>query len=59
MKREMFQELLESVQQGAEILRGEKNPSRRFEASDPEFALLIGVGGQNPAEPRTRLATSH
>jgi hypothetical protein len=30
MKTELFQELLESVQQGAAILRGEAEPSRRF-----------------------------
>lgn len=30
MKDEMFQELLESTRQGAAILRGEAEPSRRF-----------------------------
>jgi len=30
MKTEMFQELLESVRQGAAILRGETEPARRF-----------------------------
>ena len=36
MKKELFAEILESVWQGGEILRGERAPSRsfHFEASD-------------------------
>ena len=57
MKAKLFEELLDSVREGAAILRGEKAPSRRFEIeasgvrairertslSQPEFANLIGV----------------
>ncbi|MCG7879669.1 MAG: NadS family protein [Candidatus Thiodiazotropha endolucinida] len=57
MKKEMFDELLESVQEMDEIVKGKKKASRRFEYPDPEvkairdrlgvsqekFALLIGV----------------
>ena len=57
MKAKMFEELLESVREGGAILRGQKNPSRRFEVgpsgirairertslSQSEFASLIGV----------------
>ena len=57
MKKELFDELLESVQQGGAILRGEMKPSRVFEFSDPDvraireqygltqdkFASLIGI----------------
>ncbi len=30
MKEELFTELLESVHEGGEILRGQKSPSRKF-----------------------------
>lgn len=57
MKAKMFDELLESVREGGAILRGEKEPSRRFEVgssgirairertklSQSEFARLMGV----------------
>ena len=57
MKPKMFKELLESVREGGAILRGQRKPSRRFEAgpsgirairartnlSQAEFARLIGV----------------
>jgi|GEM_PF-3192960 len=35
MNDELFDELLESVQEGGAILRGEKAPSRRFEFAAP------------------------
>ena len=57
MKKELFDELLESVRQGGEILRGERAPSRssRFEEPDvrtlrerhglsqSRFAALMGI----------------
>src|SRR6266850_992430 len=57
MKKELFEELLESVQQGGAILRGERKPSRVFEFSEPDvravrahyglsqekFASLMGI----------------
>src|SRR5262245_57967675 len=57
MKSKTFQELLASVHEGSEILRGQKKPSRQFEVgssgirairertalSQSEFARLIGV----------------
>ena len=57
MKPKMFEELLQSVREGGAILRGEKQPARRFvveadgirairertSMSQSEFAELIGV----------------
>jgi putative transcriptional regulator len=57
MKANMFDELLESVREGGAILRGRKNPTRRFvieaagvraireetKLSQNEFASLMGV----------------
>ncbi|PKN91495.1 MAG: transcriptional regulator [Chloroflexi bacterium HGW-Chloroflexi-6] len=57
MKEELFTELLESVREGGEILRGEKNASRTFTLEKPdvqkiragynmsqsEFATMIGI----------------
>ncbi len=57
MKKELFDELLESVREGGEILRGEREPSRRFSfeepdvrslrekhgLSQPKFAALMGI----------------
>ena len=57
MKKEMFEELLDSVREAGSILRGQKKPSRRIvigasavrtirertELSQSEFARLIGV----------------
>ncbi len=57
MKPKMFDELLQSVQEGARILKGENKPSRRFEVTptsvkeireryhltQAEFAELLGV----------------
>jgi putative transcriptional regulator len=57
VKKEMFEELLDSVREGGAILRGEKKPSRRTVFHSPgvrvirertslsqsEFAQLIGV----------------
>lgn len=57
MKDEMFKELLQSVREGGAILRGEREPSRRFHItatsvklirektrlSQSEFATIMGV----------------
>jgi putative transcriptional regulator len=57
MKKEDFDELVESVREGGRILRGEAKPSRQFtysaddvrairtklRKSQDEFALMIGV----------------
>ena len=57
MKRESFEELLESVHEAGRILRGEAKPSREFvftpedvqairkklKKSQDEFALMLGV----------------
>ena len=49
MKREMFEELLDSVREGGLILRGEKKPSRR---------VVIGASGVRTIRERTRLSQS-
>ena len=57
MEKKLFSDLLASVRQGAEILRGEREPSRRFEVrsvdvkrirqgykmSQAQFALMLGI----------------
>ena len=40
MKKELFDELLESVRQGGEILRGKRAPSRSFHFEDPDVRGL-------------------
>jgi putative transcriptional regulator len=40
MKKELFEELLESVQQGGAILRGERKPSRVFEFAEPDVRVI-------------------
>ncbi|HZF12015.1 MAG TPA: NadS family protein [Thermoanaerobaculia bacterium] len=40
MKKELFDELLESVRQGGEILRGERPPSRSFHYEDLDIRSL-------------------
>jgi len=58
MKKEAFDELLESVREAGKILRGEKKPSREFtftpedvqairkrlKKSEDEFALMKALG---------------
>lgn len=57
MKKEVFEELLESVRQGGQIVRGERKPGRVFSAAEPDarkirqlyglsqekFASLMGI----------------
>ena len=40
MKKELFAELLESVREGGEILRGERAPSRSFHFEEPDVRSL-------------------
>jgi putative transcriptional regulator len=49
MKAKMFEELLESVREGGAILRGQRQPSRRFE---------IGSSGIRAIRERTSLSQS-
>ena len=57
MKKETFDELMMSIEQGGAILKGQKTPSRRFTIEDPDvpeirrhlgltqekFAMLLGI----------------
>lgn len=49
MKREMFEELLDSVREGGAILRGHRKASRR---------LVIGASGVRTIRERTKLSQS-
>jgi putative transcriptional regulator len=49
MKREMFEELLDSVREAGAILRGQKQASRR---------LVIGASGVRTIRKRTKLSQS-
>jgi hypothetical protein len=49
MRKELFDELLESVREGGEILRGKQQPARAFTIDEP-----VGSGPQEP--PRSPLA---
>ena len=40
MKKELFDELLGSVREGAEILNGRRKPSRAFRFEDPDIRSL-------------------
>lgn len=43
MREELFQELMESVRQGAAIMRGELEPGRVFEVPEPEVPDVASV----------------
>lgn len=49
MKREMFEELMDSVREAGAILRGQKNASRR---------IVIGASGVRTIRERTKLSQS-
>lgn len=49
MKREMFEQLLDSVREGGAILRGRKKPARHF---------VIGASGVRTIRERTKLSQS-
>ena len=40
MKKELFEELLQSLRQGGAILRGKMRPSRVYEFSDPDVRTI-------------------
>jgi putative transcriptional regulator len=40
MKEELFQELLESIEQGSKIIRGEMEPGRVFKFDLPDIKLI-------------------
>jgi len=40
VKEEMFAELIASVKEGGSILRGEKEPSRRFHLNSPDIKRI-------------------
>jgi len=42
MEKEVFDELLESMREGGAILRGEREPSRRFIIEEPEVRVQSG-----------------
>jgi putative transcriptional regulator len=46
MKDELFQELLESVRQGAAILKGKMEPGRTFNGSEEDAPDVAGVRKQ-------------
>jgi len=50
MKKELFEELLESVRQGGEILRGERAPSRSLLFEEPDVRGLR-EGAADPPDP--------
>ena len=51
MKDELFQELLESVKQGAAIMKGEAQPSRTLEFPETE---VHGTGSKAGANRKAR-----
>jgi putative transcriptional regulator len=40
MRKELFEELLESVRQGGAILRGKLKPQRAFEFAEPDVRMI-------------------
>ena len=59
MRKELFEDLIESVKEGGAILRGEKKPSREFhfpptERHEPErrFAICVQTDDPELLQPR-------
>lgn len=50
MKKEQFAELLESVRQGGEILRGERAPSREFHVDATSVKQMRAASGLSQAK---------
>jgi putative transcriptional regulator len=53
MKKEVFDELLTSIEQGSRILRGKKAPSRSFRIENPNVSAIrrhLGLTQQKFAE---------
>jgi len=61
MKKELFDEVLESVREGGAILRGEMEPSRRFTFEEPWVveqhpeAVFEAIGGPLEKAPNPAL----
>lgn len=47
MKDELFQELLKSVKEGAEIFQGKREPSRLFVVKDGEIVEVANEAEKN------------
>jgi putative transcriptional regulator len=45
MREDIFEELLESVRQGGQILRGDRKPSRVFRAAEPDARKIRELYG--------------
>jgi putative transcriptional regulator len=45
MKKEVFEELLQSLREGGAILRGKTGPSRVYKFSDPDVRTIREHGG--------------
>ncbi len=50
MKKELFNELLESVRHGGAILRGEKKPAQIYEFSEPDVRRIREQYGLSQAK---------
>jgi putative transcriptional regulator len=50
VKKELFEELLESVREGGAILRGERKPSRAFRIEEPDVKALREQYGLSQAK---------
>jgi hypothetical protein len=55
MKKDLFDELLESVREGGEILRGERKAAQRFQFDTPDVADQGEEAGGTPAVPGNEL----
>ncbi len=58
MRDELFAELLASVKEGGAILRGEKEPSRRFDVEKPDAKRIRERLGLSQSELATMLGIS-
>jgi putative transcriptional regulator len=50
MKEKLFEDLIESVREGGGILRGDREPSRRFRIQEPDVAAVRDRYGLSQAE---------
>ncbi len=58
MKEELFNELLESVREGGEILRGQKSASRTFNVEIPDVQKIRGSYNMTQIDFATMLGVS-
>lgn len=58
MKEELFNELLESVREGGEILRGKKSASRTFNVEIPDVQKIRGSYNMTQIDFATMLGVS-